>query len=324
MIDYAKMYSVIRACGAGKELDDLDGLVQKRLYRSGHGDLHRWLSVLAKMPRIVPSTIDFDRGRLCIGSRNDCTDQDRAALESSLRSFMPWRKGPFELFGIPIDTEWRSDLKWDRLKEHISVLTDRIVLDVGCGNGYHLYRMYASGARVALGVDITLLYTIQFWALAGYTDTPQVAVFPLSLADLNGYPASFDTVFSMGVIYHERSPFEHLAALAALLRSGGELVLETLVIDKRFGECLSPEGRYAKMRNVWSIPSVETCIQWCERMRFRNIRCVDVTKTTSREQHVSSWMQFESLSDFLDPRDDARTIEGYPAPMRAIFIMNKP
>ncbi|MEY8213807.1 MAG: DUF1698 domain-containing protein, partial [Colwellia sp.] len=30
----------------------------------------------------------------------------------------------------------------------------------------------------------------------------------------------------------------------------------------------------------------------------------------------------QSLSDFLDPQDKNKTIEGYPAPQRAIFIAN--
>jgi tRNA (mo5U34)-methyltransferase len=77
------------------------------------------------------------------------------------------------------------------------------------------------------------------------------------------------------------------------------------------------------MRNVWFIPSVATLTDWLNDMKFKNIRCVDVTRTTGEEQRVTSWMEFESLADFLDPDDDSRTVEGYPAPKRAIFIMNK-
>jgi tRNA (mo5U34)-methyltransferase len=323
MLDYADTYALIRSSGALTWTDYLKERVAERLYRSPHGDLQSWLSILECLPDIRASSVDFDRSAVRIGTEADCDSSVREELESSLKRCMPWRKGPFELFGILIDTEWRSDLKWERLKSHISSLENRIVLDVGCGNGYYLYRMYAEGARLALGIDVTLLYTMQFWALSGYADTPHCAVFPLSLADLRGHTAFFDTVFSMGVIYHERSPLEHLDALARLVCPGGELVLETLVIDKGAGALLVPEKRYAKMRNVWSIPSVETCIEWCARAGFKNIRLVDVTRTTVFEQRPTPWMQFESLVDFLDPGDDTRTIEGYPAPTRAIFIMNK-
>jgi len=33
-------------------------------------------------------------------------------------------------------------------------------------------------------------------------------------------------------------------------------------------------------------------------------------------------MKFDSLSDFLLPSDETKTIEGYPSPKRAIFIAN--
>ena len=55
----------------------------------------------------------------------------------------------------------------------------------------------------------------------------------------------------MGVLYHRRSPIDHLLELKGCLQTGGELVLETLVIDGGLGEVLVPENRYAKMRNVW-------------------------------------------------------------------------
>jgi tRNA (mo5U34)-methyltransferase len=35
-------------------------------------------------------------------------------------------------------------------------------------------------------------------------------------------------------------------------------------------------------------------------------------------------MDFHSLKDFLDPNDTSKTIEGYPAPKRGLFIATKP
>ena len=128
----------------------------------------------------------------------------------------------------------------------------------------------------------------------------------------------------MGVLYHRRSPLDHLYELRACLRAGGELVLETLVIEGGEGQVLMPEQRYAKMRNTWFIPSVETMCLWLRRCGFKQVRCVDTVVTTLAEQRQTDWMHFESLADFLDPDDRSKTIEGYPAPVRAIFIANAP
>ncbi|MEW8068099.1 MAG: DUF1698 domain-containing protein, partial [Candidatus Thiodiazotropha endolucinida] len=42
--------------------------------------------------------------------------------------------------------------------------------------------------------------------------------------------------------------------------------------------------------------------------------------TTIEEQRATEWMRFESLADYLDPADRSLTIEGYPAPRRAVFV----
>jgi tRNA (mo5U34)-methyltransferase len=98
--------------------------------------------------------------------------------------------------------------------------------------------------------------------------------------------------------------------------------LETLIIDGCLGEALVPEGRYANMRNVWFIPSCQTLMSWMKRCGFENIRLVDVTVTSTEEQRSTDWMTFNSLKDFLGPDNPALTIEGLPAPKRAIVIAN--
>jgi len=297
--------------------------IKHAIYDSGHGDLAAWLTALGSLPSLHSTSSECSDGYVRIGDHESVTDSVRTEIERVLRAFMPWRKGPFDVHGIQIETEWRSDLKWDRLIDHIAPLNNRIILDVGCGNGYHLWRMCSEGARLALGVDSTLLYTFQYLVLHHFMPSVPLAVFPFALEEMEDVPAAFDTLFSMGVLYHARSPIDHILALHKLLRPGGELVLETLVIEGEKGAFLMPEDRYAKMRNVWFVPSVETMEQWLMRCKFKNVRCVDVTKTTSREQRITDWMEFESLADFLDPDDENKTIEGYPAPVRAIFVANK-
>ncbi len=286
-------------------------------------DLHGWLAAIERLPDVRALTTDLNRDTILIGQESEIAPQQRALTEEQLRVLHPWRKGPFSVFGIFIDTEWRSDWKWNRLKNAIQPLQGKVVLDVGSGNGYHCLRMAGAGARLVLGIDPYLKNVVQFLALQKFVRQPNTMVLPLALEQLSPI-ALFDTVFSMGVLYHRRSPFDHLFALKNLLKSGGELVLETLVIEGEKGQVLVPEGRYAKMRNVWFIPSPPTLQAWLRRTGFTEIRLVDVTETRSEEQHSTDWMRFESLPDFLDPNDDRLTVEGYPRPRRAIFLAHKP
>ncbi|MGH8500687.1 MAG: tRNA 5-methoxyuridine(34)/uridine 5-oxyacetic acid(34) synthase CmoB, partial [Methylococcales bacterium] len=165
---------------------------------------------------------------------------------------------------------------------------------------------------------------VQFWTIRHFAGELPVFVLPLSGEDFLSGLCEFDTVFSMGVLYHRKSPLDHLSELHGFLRSDGELVLETLVVDGAGGYTLLPEDRYAMMRNVWFIPSCQTLLLWLKRSGFKNIRLIDVTTTTSEEQRSTEWMRFHSLAEFLDPNDKRLTREGLPAPQRAIAIANKP
>ncbi|VFS58540.1 tRNA (mo5U34)-methyltransferase [Raoultella planticola] len=87
---------------------------------------------------------------------------------------------------------------------------------------------------------------------------------------------------------------------------------------------LVPGDRYAQMRNVYFIPSAAALKMWLEKCGFVDVRIVDVCATTTEEQRRTEWMITESLADFLDPDDSGKTLEGYPAPVRAVIIANKP
>ena len=288
------------------------------------GDLPRWLHCLQQLPAIDPSRIELDSDTLRIGSPSDMAPDTRAILEQSLRGLHPWRKGPFDFFGVHIDTEWRSDWKWQRVMPHIRPLSGKKVLDVGCGSGYHCWRMRGAGADTVIGIDPGPLFVLQFHAAQYYLQDPQVQVYPLRMEEMPPALQAFDTVFSMGLLYHRREPLEHLQELKDCLQPGGELVLETLVIEGGPDDLLQPDGRYSRMGNVWYIPSPLLMEQWLRQCGFVDVRCVDVTLTTTDEQRSTEWMQFQSLKDFLDPTDSRLTIEGYPAPRRGIFIASKP
>ena len=298
-----------------------------------HGDLPGWLDAINRLPEISPSLIRLDADSIQIGAAKDCSTSQRAVIRQQLKRLLPWRKGPFNLFGLKIDTEWRSDMKWRRLQDKISPLTGRTVLDVGCGNGYYGWRMLGAGAKRVVGIDPSLRYVMQQRAIAKYLPREAFDILPLSLealADAGAGPGNavatgtgYDTVFSMGVIYHRRDPVNHIRDLLSFLRAGGELVLESLILDEKHGAVLEPRGRYAKMRNIWSIPSINTLKHWFSAAGLNSVVVADISVTTPAEQRATEWTFDQSLADFLDPKNPNLTVEGYPAPKRAIVICNK-
>ena len=295
-----------------------DGLSTKR-----YGDLLDWYQAYQSLPDVKASSVEL-KPAVKIGQRKDVSDSDFKKITQAFEQLIPWRKGPYHLFDeLFVDTEWRSDWKWERLLSHITPLKNRTVLDVGCGNGYHCLRMSAEGAKYVVGIDPSPRFIVQYYMLKHFMPDVNADVLPLGIEALPENLESFDSTFCMGVFYHRRSPMDHLRELKATLRPGGELILETLVIDGELGECLVPEGRYAQMGNVWFLPSVPTLMSWLTKCGFDNVRCVDINQTTTQEQRATSWMRYQSLPDFLDPNDTDKTIEGHPAPKRAIFIASK-
>ncbi|MBE9515897.1 MAG: tRNA 5-methoxyuridine(34)/uridine 5-oxyacetic acid(34) synthase CmoB [Proteobacteria bacterium] len=321
-MDFSALYKALENGRLGLYLDSLKHSIDSVCER-GHGDEAKWKSAIQSLPVITKPTIQLDADRITIGNAADIDDASRQLLETSLQQLHPWRKGPYELFGVHIDTEWRSDFKWQRLASHIKPLKHCWVLDVGCGNGYHALRALGAGAERVIGIDPSLLFAYQFQAIKKFIPDYAVDVLPLSLEQFPQHTAAFDTVFSMGVLYHRRSPLDHLQSLYQCLRPGGELVLETLVVEGDEQHCLLPRDRYARMRNVWFLPSVDMLILWLQRLGFSNARVVDVNLTSTEEQRETEWMRFESLSQCLNPDDTTLTVEGYPAPRRAIIIASR-
>lgn len=313
----------LRDDGLNALADHIEPLLEQ-VYEKGHGDIPRWQAAFDGLPNPVVDNLD-------LANQVRVSGDSLANHHNQLMELHPWRKGPYSLHGTEINTEWRSDWKWDRVAPHISKLAGRRVLDVGCGNGYHGWRMLGAGAKQVVGIDPTMLFVMQFRAvrkLLGYDQNCPLDVLPLGIEALPSNSQAFDSVFSMGVLYHRRSPLEHLIELRDLLTPGGELVLETLVVDGELGYSLLPQGaggnRYAQMRNVWFLPSIPTLELWLRRAGFENVRCVDDTFTSVDEQRTTDWMTFQSLPDFLDPQDSSKTVEGYPAPRRATLIAQRP
>lgn len=318
MINYQPLIERWKSGALERWAQALDQQIAAGLSQKRYGDLPRWLAALDALPELGVTTTTLDQSRVGASSAGNLEPALQLQLTEALQGLHPWRKGPYELFGVHVDTEWRSDWKWDRVVPHIDPLKGRRVLDVGCGSGYHCWRMLGEGAAEVIGIDPTPLFIVQFWALQRYLQRDNIWVLPAGIEQMPEKLHAFDTVFSMGVLYHRRSPMDHLQELKDGLRPGGQLVLETLVIEGELGDTLVPEGRYARMGNVWFLPSCATLLSWLRKLGFVDIELVDVAITSVEEQRSTDWMRFHSLAEFLDPEDSSKSVEGYPAPMRAV------
>ncbi len=283
-----------------------------------HGNLPGWRATLESLPLCEPSAL-IDRAAPELGA--PVADPER--LRDLLMQLHPWRKGPLRLGGVLIDSEWRSDRKWQRVAPHVE-LHGRRILDIGCGNGYFGLRMLGCGARLVIGIDPTPLFVMQWLACRHFSGALPNFVLPLRAEDLPRGRPGFDLVFCMGVLYHRRDPAGLLRQIRGLLRNGGTVVLETLVLpEKQPSKVLLAPPRYARMANVWAVPGTDRLLNWVGNAGFRGVNLVGVSRTTVAEQRSTPWMQFESLEQALDPEDRTRTVEGHPAPVRAVVIARR-
>ncbi|NEP61142.1 MAG: tRNA 5-methoxyuridine(34)/uridine 5-oxyacetic acid(34) synthase CmoB [Symploca sp. SIO2G7] len=305
----------IRARVEAAVADDLIEKTAQALHSERHGDWPRWQTALNALPA-VESGWSIENGVLCAGQPL----ADANALAETLQQLIPWRKGPLNLAGAAIDTEWRSDWKWQRIAPSIDLAGKR-VLDIGAGNGYFGFQMLNAGARAVVACDPTLLFIAQYLAIRHFSGPVANLLLPLKFEALVGDQA-FDNVFSMGVLYHRRDPLEHLHRIRTHLKPGGRLVLETLIIPGEMVAELNPPARYANMRNVHRLPTAARLNRWLADSGFSHIEWIDRTPTTPEEQRTTDWMPYHSLINALD---DSRqnTIEGHPPPLRAMLIARR-
>lgn len=341
-LDRTSLFELLNTWQLPELVDAVERNCRRKFDNATHGNLDGWRNAWEQLPN-VDANFDChsDAVRIVAQSLVSEPAYDPNELKKTLMQFHPWRKGPWEIFGVPIDTEWRSNLKWDRLKSHVD-FRNRRVLDVGSGNGYYGWRMLQAGASAVIGCEPFMLSVAQFEVVRKYwIDQERHWVVPLADTDLPRELRSFDVTLSMGVLYHRPNPIDHLQILHGTLKPRGTLILETIVLDRAVRQptsssptstpaklpefdrarldVLVPEDRYAKMRNVWFIPTVAMLERWLRRTGFVEIELLDLTETSANEQRRTEWMHFESLSEFLDPADYRRTIEGYPAPTRAVL-----
>ena len=262
-------------------------------------------------------------GVVHVGDQAAAVGAQRDALVDALAKLRPWRKGPFSVCGVEIDAEWRSEAKWDRVSHLLPDLTGSVVCDVGCNNGYYMFRLAALGAEAVLGVDPQLLYVRQFELLNSIARVPRLAIAPLGVEALAQTPGVFDCVVCMGLLYHVTDPLTTLRTLAGAMAKGGTLLLETIVVDGDDPVAYVPESRYAGAKGFHFVPTLPCLLAWIRRANLRVVEQGDIVATTPDEQRATAWRQGASLAEGLDPDDPARTIEGLPAPKRVALLLRR-
>ncbi|MFC1752115.1 tRNA 5-methoxyuridine(34)/uridine 5-oxyacetic acid(34) synthase CmoB [Thermoproteota archaeon] len=285
-------------------------------------NIDRFFSAFEKRPLIKPTSLDLNQDCIKIGNDTNITPHSKAELTQCLQALVPWRKGPYNIFGIELDAEWRSDMKWNRLQAHLPDMENKRILDIGCNNGYYMFRMAPYNPYFILGIDPGDLCFMQFQLLQSYIQAKNSYMAPLRLENMTAFKAYFDVVFCMGILYHQRSPIHALNQIHDLMKPKSHLILETLIIPGESETSLFPKETYGMMRNVYFIPTVKCLKNWLTQTGFSHIKLISIDKTTSDEQRVTPWTFDKSLIDFLDPADTEKTAEGYPAPIRVIISAN--
>ncbi|MBF0196996.1 MAG: tRNA 5-methoxyuridine(34)/uridine 5-oxyacetic acid(34) synthase CmoB [Planctomycetes bacterium] len=268
------------------------------------------------------SSLSIQESKVQICGREKCSVEELNALEQALQSLKPWRKGPFSFHGIDLDAEWDSALKWQRLKAYLGPLWGKKVLDVGCNNGYYLLKMCDGDPDYALGIDPTARFYLQWKLLTRGLHLPMADFQLLGIEHLNHFPKVFDTVLCLGILYHHPDPIGQLKLLHQAMNKSGRLIIEVMGIDSEDEICLFPQKRYAKAPGVWFLPSARCLENWLQRAGFTEIEHIHSGKTRVDEQRNTKYCPrpFETLTDFLDPEDEEKTVEGYPAPYRHMYV----
>jgi len=279
-----------------------------------------------KLPKIEKEySCDFSTDQVCIGDESHLSDNEKKELHAAATQLIPWKKGPFKLFHLDIDAEWRSDQKWQRLASSVGSLKNKVVMDIGCNNGYFLFRMANDEPKLLLGIDPVLQIQAQFDLIQHYAKAPHTHFELFGVEHLEHFKEVFDTIFYMGIIYHHRHPIKQLIDIREALKPGGQAILETIGIPGEESIALFPEDRYARMGNVWFVPTLSCFINWAKKARFIDVEVICDSDLNSDEQRTTKWCPppFQSLSDSLDPDDSSLTIEGHPAPRRFLLSVRK-
>ena len=276
----------------------------------------RYRSPFTSLSKYEASHLDFTGDKVIIGHPDEINDTEREQIRNNLREFMPWRKGPFSVFGIDIDAEWRSERKWSRVQPHLPDLKNKIIADIGCNNGYYMFRMIPEQPRLVLGFEPSVQHYYCFNSLNGIAGCNQLDIDLLGVEHLCFFENTFDVIFLMGIIYHRPSPIDTLRDILTALKPGGTCIVESQAIPGEDSMALFPDNTYAKVPGTYFVPTANCLSNWMRKAGFTGVDCFDAHPMSSEEQRKTEWMVFESYSDFVTSENPKLTVEGYPAPWR--------
>jgi len=296
----------------------LHTVMQRRLRQNKKG-FRRFREPYESLNGIQARQLSLAADVVKIGDSDELSPDERQVVYKAMRRFMPWRKGPFSVFGIDIDAEWRSERKWRRLESVLPSLTGKVIADIGCNNGYYMFRMAAGSPALVLGFEPYLQHYYAFKSLNGMAGLPNLAIEPFGVEDIGLFPETFDVIFLMGIIYHRISPLGMLKEIRATLRPGGCLIVESQAIPGEEPVALFPAERYAKVPGTYFVPTAVCLQNWLLRAGFSDVELFCSHPMSSEEQRRTPWMTFESYEDFIDADNPQLTVEGYPAPRRVYF-----
>ncbi len=269
--------------------------------------------LILELPNIKDTTVSLE-DIISINSTK-ATKENKDFINFVAKKLMPWRKGPFKILNTFIDSEWKSQIKYNLLKPYFNI-KDKKVADIGCNNGYYMFRMLKEKPKKIVGFDPSALFKTQFDFINHFIKS-DICYELLGVEHLGLYEEKFDTIFCLGVLYHRSDPISTLKSLKQGLNKNGELFLDTFIIDGEEDYALTPKDRYSKIPNIYFIPTVNALSNWLYRAGFKNIELLEIKKTDLNEQRKTSWIQSQSLENFLNSSNPNITVEGYPAPKRA-------
>lgn len=283
----------------------------------------RYTTPIKDVLHLRASTVDCTGDVVRIGRRSDLNKDEYDAVLQLMQTFMPWRKGPFSIFEIDIDAEWQSQRKWDRLLPALPDIAGKVIADIGCNNGYYMFRMAAHNPALVLGFEPYVQHYFTFSTLNSFAGMDNLHIDLMGIEHLPLFPECFNIIFCLGILYHRPSPIQALRDLHTALLPGGCLILESQAIAGDEPMALFPEKTYAKVPGTWFVPTASCLHNWLARSGFTDISCFCSHPMSSAEQRQTKWMTFESYQDFIDKNNPERTIEGYPAPWRVFFKATK-
>ena len=301
---------------------NLETLQNKKIECREWKNVQPWYEQIQTISQIEKKNLSIDYGDwFSVGKKEDLSFEEHEIVLNAAKKLIPWKKGPFNIFWLEIDSEWQSNIKYNLIRPHFN-LKDKVVADIGCNNGYYMFRMLEDKPKRLIGFDPSPLTLHQFEFVNHFVKS-DIIYEMLGVEHLEFYNHKFDFIFMLGVLYHRPDPVGTLKSLARGLNSKGEILIDTFMIDGEDEICLTPNKRYSKIPNIYFIPTISALKNWVERAGFENFEVLATTVTTSEEQRKTDWSFDQSLEDFLDPNDNTKTVEGYPAPKRVYVKARK-